>query len=52
VLRRSDGICERCGERLVEEVHHLGPLKDNRLEQLLGVCRRCHRQLEAEKRAA
>jgi hypothetical protein len=50
VLRRSGGVCERCGERLVEEVHHLHGVEDNRLSSLLGVCRVCHIVLEQEKR--
>jgi 5-methylcytosine-specific restriction endonuclease McrA len=52
VMRRAGGICERCGNRLCEEIHHLGPLTDNRLESLLAVCRGCHKALEAEKREA
>lgn len=50
VLREAGYVCQRCHERLAEEVHHLGPLTDNRLHRLLAVCKRCHRALEAEKR--
>jgi hypothetical protein len=50
VMRRANWMCERCRERLAQEVHHLGELSDNRLEQLLAVCYDCHRELEAEKR--
>lgn len=51
MLRRNDGVCERCGDRLAEEIHHLRGLDDNSMEALLAVCRGCHRALEAEKRA-
>jgi 5-methylcytosine-specific restriction endonuclease McrA len=50
VMRRAGSICERCGERVAEEVHHLGELSDNRLDRLIAVCKPCHLQLEAEKR--
>jgi 5-methylcytosine-specific restriction endonuclease McrA len=50
VMRRANWTCERCGERLAQEIHHLGSLSDNRLEMLIAVCRPCHRALEAEKR--
>jgi 5-methylcytosine-specific restriction endonuclease McrA len=50
VFGRAGGICERCGERTAEEVHHLSGVKDNRLESLLAVCKSCHLALEAEKR--
>ena len=48
VLRRAEWICERCRDRLADEVHHLGELTDNRLESLLAVCRKCHLALERE----
>jgi hypothetical protein len=52
VMRRAEWICQRCGDRLAEECHHLNGVDDNRLESLLAVCRDCHTALEAEKRAA
>lgn len=51
VLREAQFICERCGERVAEEVHHLNGVEDNRMQSLMAVCFPCHRQLEIEKRA-
>ncbi len=52
VLREAEFICQRCGDRLADEIHHVnGDPGDNRFENLLATCRPCHRQLEAEKRA-
>jgi hypothetical protein len=50
VMRRANWTCERCRERLAQEVHHLNGLDDNRLEALQAVCTTCHLELEAEKR--
>jgi hypothetical protein len=50
VMRRAGWTCERCCDRLAQEIHHLGELTDNRIEMLLAVCQPCHRALEAEKR--
>ena len=50
VLKRADGVCERCENRLAEEIHHLNGVGDNRLEMLLAVCHPCHVEIEAEKR--
>lgn len=47
ILQRNDGMCEMCGENLIEEIHHEKPVathphlqldKDN----LWGVCIFCH----------
>ncbi len=47
VLVRSGGICERCGERAMVDVHHLTyrRLGHERMGDVLGVCRPCHREL-------
>ncbi len=52
VFRRSGYLCERCGERVAEEVHHLAGLGDNSVGSLLSVCRPCHVELERAKRAS
>lgn len=47
VIKRADGMCERCGENPIENIHHEKPVsthphlqldKDN----LWGVCEECH----------
>jgi 5-methylcytosine-specific restriction endonuclease McrA len=47
VILRSRGICERCGAWPVAGVHHLtyAGLGNEHLDQLLGVCSRCHKEL-------
>jgi len=50
VMTRAGGVCERCGDRLADEIHHTRGLEDNRLEALLAVCRPCHRAVERERR--
>jgi len=43
-LERDKHICQRCGEK-GEEVHHITPYsvsKDNSLDNLLTLCKRCH----------
>jgi hypothetical protein len=49
VRARSHGMCERCRERPHQETHHLTyeRVGDELLEDLLGVCRPCHRYLSA-----
>jgi 5-methylcytosine-specific restriction endonuclease McrA len=52
VAGRTGWICERCHDRIVEEIHHLnGNLGDNRLENLTAVCKDCHMALERDARA-
>lgn len=45
VISRASGICEYCLDAPIEEVHHLtyDNFGQERLADLLGVCRRCHR---------
>ena len=50
VFRRAGWICERCHDRVAEEVHHLGGAGRQRVGALMAVCRDCHRELEREKR--
>lgn len=47
VICRARGMCERCGKWPVVNVHHLTyeRLFHERLEDLLGVCSKCHREL-------
>jgi hypothetical protein len=47
VLRRSGGVCERCHKWPVVNVHHLTyeRLGNELLEDLLGVCTKCHKEL-------
>jgi 5-methylcytosine-specific restriction endonuclease McrA len=43
ILRRAGGICEDCGERVAEQVHHLDhDVTNNALSNLRAVCRPCH----------
>lgn len=53
VLRRARGICERCNEWPVVNVHHITyeRLGDERLEDLLGVCICCHDLLHQERQS-
>jgi len=52
VIELNNGICERCGTRAIEDIHHLtyasigneSPLRD-----LMGVCHPCHEYLAAER---
>lgn len=54
VLKRDGGLCQIClmNNRITdaEEIHHIKPLKqggDNKLSNLISVCRRCHALLES-----
>ena len=45
-LRRKlrDGFrCQRCGTREHLEVHHVGPVTTTAIDDLITLCRRCHR---------
>jgi hypothetical protein len=58
VIERCRGICEGCGERRAVEVHHVRYpqwpcmpgseewLRREKLYDLVGVCERCHREIE------
>lgn len=51
-LRNASWVCQRCHRAIAEEVHHRdGDPGNNSFLNLLPVCRDCHRELEAEKRA-
>ncbi len=48
VLAR-DPVCARCNEAETQEVHHKNAdHKDNRMENLIGVCRKCHKMYHRE----
>lgn len=54
VLKRANNKCERCGERVPWQIHHLtyDRIFEERLSDLQAVCGRCHMELhgiEAEK---
>lgn len=53
VKERSGGVCERCGKNPHEQTHHktYQRLGNEHLEDLLGVCRRCHEFLSGESSA-
>lgn len=45
VYERSGGICEHCGVRPCEQVHHIegrGGPDPHRLSNLIGLCAGCH----------
>ena len=51
VFRRCGYWCERCGDRVAVEVHHIdGDPGNNAMDNLLGVCHDCHVTLGGEKR--
>lgn len=50
ILKRANGLCERCSQRPPKTVHHrsyqnLGAERDS---ELMAVCNPCHRALEHE----
>jgi 5-methylcytosine-specific restriction endonuclease McrA len=51
VILRACGVCERCGLWPVVNVHHLtyDRVGNELLEDLLGVCSRCHREFHQGK---
>ncbi len=44
VRERAGGICERCRNNSIDQVHHLTYIRKyhERLEDLQGLCRGCH----------
>jgi 5-methylcytosine-specific restriction endonuclease McrA len=53
IMARADGICERCRNRLAEEIHHIdGDVTNNCFENLVAACRPCHLALGRENRKA
>ena len=51
VIRRAGGVCERCGDWPIANVHHLSyrRLGNELPADLLGVCRQCHHTLHGEE---
>lgn len=48
---RTNGCCERCGERKPLDTHHKDGSKSNHAEDnLQGLCRRCHKAAHSELR--
>ncbi len=54
VVLRGRGRCERCRTWPISHVHHLTYERfgDEPLADLLGVCVRCHKELEDDKKRA
>jgi hypothetical protein len=49
VIKRCNNICEGCGEKPVQEVHHLtyDRLGQEFLFQLIGLCKNCHSKIHS-----
>lgn len=47
ILARCGGVCERCAERKVQNIHHITyrNLGHEPLTDLSGLCRPCHREV-------
>lgn len=47
VIARANGICEKCRQRVIQNIHHIhyDTLGYESLSDLLGVCRPCHRHI-------
>lgn len=63
VRRTHGGMCEGCGERRAEEVHHVryprglepgsrGWVAKEKLYDLVGICERCHEEVHSEWEAS
>ncbi|MFA5636906.1 MAG: HNH endonuclease [Anaerovoracaceae bacterium] len=50
IRRRARGRCERCGVNVRDDIHHTTyeRVGDERLEDLVAVCRHCHRYLHGK----
>lgn len=48
ILKRANGLCEKCGKQPPRDVHHRSYLHlgDERDDELMAVCQSCHRDLE------
>ncbi len=53
ILRRAEGICERCEERPATQVHHLTYLRvfQEHPSDLMALCAKCHAELHYKKPA-
>jgi 5-methylcytosine-specific restriction endonuclease McrA len=51
VLKRSNGVCEGCGESAPEHVHHLTyeHLGDEFLFELVAICAACHQRIHPHR---
>ena len=49
VIELNNGICERCASRPIQDIHHLTyeRIGQERISDLMGVCRPCHEYLAA-----
>lgn len=60
VRGRSNGVCEVCGQRRAEQMHHRQPRgmggtsqrRRHHLENILDVCGRCHMKIESNRTVA
>ena len=47
ILRAAGGVCQSCGKRAADEVHHKHPIREGgetwNPANLIALCRRCHR---------
>jgi 5-methylcytosine-specific restriction endonuclease McrA len=52
VRQRCGGVCERCGRRRMTDVHHRTYVRlgHERLSDLRGLCRRCHKRVHFWRR--
>jgi 5-methylcytosine-specific restriction endonuclease McrA len=52
ILRRDGWQCQSCGSRMGLEVHHITPrskLGDDVEENLIALCRECHRRIHLKR---
>ncbi len=51
VIEINNGVCERCASRPIQDIHHLTyeRVGQERISDLMGVCRPCHEYLAAER---
>ncbi|WP_407075647.1 HNH endonuclease [Natronococcus wangiae] len=53
ILKRDDGMCRNCGETTNLNVHHIVPIHTrgtNRSDNLITLCRDCHRAAHGHRR--
>jgi len=46
IITRCNGICEQCNESHVRDIHHIDKNpSNNNIENLIGVCYSCHKEI-------